>query len=220
MREEILINYQNIRLHGHVDYEEDSKAWVIFAHGSGSSRHSSRNNWVAGQLNRKGFATMLFDLLTEEEDLVYENRFDLPLLAQRLMIATDWLMKKSFYQDQPIAYFGASTGAGAALIAAANISPSVPLFTVISRGGRPDLAREENLKKISLPVLLIVGDLDFQVITLNQMAHDHLSHSKIVLVSGATHLFEEPGALDQVVKLANEWLEAHLPMRSSDGLFI
>ncbi|WPU66695.1 dienelactone hydrolase family protein [Peredibacter starrii] len=220
MKKEIVIQYNDIGLRGHINFDDDSRCWIIFAHGSGSSRLSSRNNWVADRLNEMGFATILFDLLTEDEDLNYKNRFDISLLAERLLIATNWLMKSEYYRGQPLAYFGASTGAGAALTAAAHHSPFVPLFTVISRGGRPDLAGINDLKNVKVPVLLIVGDKDHQVIDLNQLAMNNLADAKLVLIPGATHLFEEPGTLDEVVKVIGEWLETKLPARSSDGLFI
>lgn len=211
MFQEIVIHAGDLKLEGHISGNPHPIGWVIFAHGSGSSRHSSRNNWVAKQLNQKGFATFLFDLLTLEEDSVYSNRFNIPLLADRLRMATEWLVQSEFYRGEPIAYFGASTGAGAALIAAAKARASWPLYTVISRGGRPDLAGEEYLKQVSLPVLLIVGDRDYEVIKLNEEAQDGLEEAELELVTGATHLFEEPGTLDRVVEIVVQWLESNLP---------
>jgi putative phosphoribosyl transferase len=207
---EITIDHEGIKLNGHLTEEPGARSWIIFAHGSGSSRKSSRNNWVARELNRQGHATLLFDLLTPEEDLEYENRFNLPLLAERLLLATEWLLKSTYYLGQPLAYFGASTGAGAALIAASKLPEDAPLFTVISRGGRPDLAGEGALKKVLVPVLLIVGSLDREVITLNEMAQAHLTSAELQLVKGATHLFEEPGKLNKVVQLSSEWLDQQL----------
>lgn len=215
MFKEIVINQNGINLMGHVSFGQRPRAWVIFAHGSGSSRKSSRNNWVAGEFNKKGHATLLFDLLTVEEDKVYENRFDLPLLADQLLAATQWLIKSPEYQGEPITYFGASTGAGAALIAAARAPKSWPLFTVISRGGRPDLTGKPFLNQVNVPVLLIVGSLDHQVIMLNEEAREELNNVRMVLVHGATHLFEEPGTLDQVVSLCLNWLEEQLPEGNS-----
>jgi putative phosphoribosyl transferase len=211
MLQEIVIHAGDLKLEGHIATDPLPKGWVIFAHGSGSSRHSSRNNWVAKRLNQMGFATFLFDLLTIEEDSVYTNRFNIPLLANRLLMATEWLVQSEFYRGERIAYFGASTGAGAALIAAAKARASWPLYTVISRGGRPDLAGEEYLKQVSQPVLLIVGDRDYDVIKLNEEAQNELPEAELELVTGATHLFEEPGALDRVVDVVGEWLESNLP---------
>lgn len=210
MFQEIVIDIDGLKLEGHLSSEDNPKAWVIFAHGSGSSRKSSRNNWVAKELNKKGYGTFLFDLLTYEEDLIYENRFNIPLLAERLINASAWLMNSKFYTGLPIAYFGASTGAGAALIAAARVPESWPLYTVISRGGRPDLAGKF-LSDVRVPVLLIVGSLDSQVIELNRLAENELKNVKLSIVEGATHLFEEPGKLEEVVHLTSTWLDLELP---------
>lgn len=206
--QKIQIHESELLLHGHLTRAEGSKAWIVFVHGSGSSHMSSRNNWVAGQLNQQGFSTLLFDLLTSDEDRFYENRFDIPLLSRRLQLAVSWLKERPEYQGEPLAFFGASTGAAAALRAGAEEEEK--LFTIISRGGRPDLAGPEFLQGVSVPVLLIVGDLDHQVIELNQLAAQDLSDSRLSLVSGATHLFEEPGTLDEVVKLTVQWLQSHL----------
>ena len=134
--------HKRLKLKGHIAGEKSPKAWVVFAHGSGSSRFSERNNWVAGELNKEGYATFLFDLLTSEEDLNYENRFDIELLGERLVDAVEWLVHSEFYHGEPIALYGASTGAAAALTAARKIQ-HCPIYTVISRGGRPDLAGKE-----------------------------------------------------------------------------
>lgn len=217
MFEEVMIPIQGAQLAGHLSRPKNPKAWVIFAHGSGSSRKSSRNNWVADELNKQGYATFLFDLLTPEEDLDYENRFNIPLLAQRLKFVSIWLKESSFYEGGPIAYFGASTGAGAALMAAAETEDDLLLYAVISRGGRPDLAGPEQLKKVSVPVLLIVGSLDDVVIELNRETQRYLPHSELKLVPGATHLFEEPGTLAEVVKLSLNWLERFLPGKFEDS---
>lgn len=210
MFQEVTIEHDEFKLQGHLSSSEKLKAWVIFAHGSGSSRKSPRNNWIAKELNNKGYGTFLFDLLTYEEDRVYENRFNIPLLADRLLTATAWLMNSQFYTGLPIAYFGASTGGGAALIAAARSPESWPIYTVVSRGGRPDLAGKF-LKKVRAPVLLLVGGLDFQVIELNQLAENELSNVRLTLVEGATHLFEETGKLDEVLHLTSTWLDLQLP---------
>ena len=190
---------------------------MLFAHGSGSSRHSPRNRYVARLLNQAKLATLLVDLLTSDEEAIDMRtahlRFDIGLLAQRLVAVTDWLTQ---YQDTRylrIGYFGASTGAAAALVAAAE-RPDV-VGAVVSRGGRPDLAGPA-LARVRAPTLLIVGGNDFQVIELNWAALAQLRCEKqLVIVPGATHLFEEPGALDEVARLAREWFERHLiPMES------
>lgn len=215
MFREIIIDQEDITLKGHITAKANPKSWVIFAHGSGSSRKSPRNNWVAAELNNRGHATLLFDLLTPEEDLDYQNRFDIPLLAERLKIATEWLISSPDYQGEPVVYFGASTGAGAALLAASNLSKNFPLLSVISRGGRPDLAGRKALEKIYLPVLLIVGSLDDEVITLNEMALAQLQNGRLKLVEGATHLFEETGKLGEVVELCASWLDEQLSLNSN-----
>lgn len=185
---------------------------ILFAHGSGSSRLSQRNRWVAARLVEAGFATVLLDLLTTEEDRVdqrtREYRFDIPLLAQRLEGATDWLVKQPGIGELPIGYFGASTGAAAALIAASRQPERIA--AVVSRGGRPDLAHG-HLAAVRAPTLLIVGEQDPEVLELNQVAARHLSGIvKIEIVSGATHLFEEAGALETVSKLAGDWFDRYL----------
>lgn len=210
MFKEISIQHGGQELAGHLSYQDYPKAWVLFAHGSGSSRKSPRNNWVADKLNQQGFATLLFDLLTEEEDAVYQNRFDIPLLGERLLSATEWLMSSPYYRGEPISYFGASTGAGAALVAAAKAQADWPLLAVISRGGRPDLAGKENLIRVFTPTLLIVGSHDPEVIKLNEEAQTYLKNSQLAIVPGATHLFEEPGTMEEVVELAQSWLLTHL----------
>jgi dienelactone hydrolase len=186
---------------------------VLFAHGSGSSRHSVRNKQVARILQGGGFATLLLDLLTADEEKIDERtrelRFDIELLAARLVGATDWLLGNPATRRLPIGVFGASTGAGAALIAAAERPEAIG--AVVSRGGRPDLAGE-SLAHVAAPVLLIVGGDDAPVIRLNQEAFRRLRmvHKTVEIVPGATHLFEEPGALDQVARLALGWFERWL----------
>lgn len=185
---------------------------VAFAHGSGSSRMSPRNRYVAGVLRAGGLGTLLFDLLTPEEEQV-DNvtrllRFDIALLASRLVGATDWLLAKNETKDLPLGYFGASTGAAAALVAAARRPERVA--AVVSRGGRPDLAGAA-LAEVRAPTLLIVGGLDDTVIELNAQALAPLSTEKALeIVEGATHLFEEPGTLEQVALLARQWFRRHL----------
>ncbi len=181
---------------------------VIFAHGSGSSRHSPRNREVAAALNDRGLATLLLDLLTPEEALSRANVFDIPLLAERLVAATAWASTESGVAKLPVGYFGASTGAGAALWAAAELGDQVR--AVVSRGGRPDLATER-LADVRAPVLLIVGGRDEVVLELNRDAQRGLrAQSELSVVPGATHLFEEPGALEEVSRLAAAWFERHL----------
>jgi dienelactone hydrolase len=185
---------------------------VVFAHGSGSSRLSPRNRFVAAQLRSAGLATLLFDLLTPAEEAIdvqtRQLRFDIGLLAERLIGATDWLTQQPGVNQLPIGYFGASTGAAAALIAAAE-RPHV-VGAVVSRGGRPDLAGRM-LERVRAPTLLIVGGDDEPVIELNRAALAHLHVEKeLTIVLGATHLFAEPGALEQVATLASDWFACHL----------
>lgn len=186
-----------------------AKGLVIFAHGSGSGRKSPRNNYVAGRLREAGLATLLLDLLTPEEELDRRNVFDIPLLAGRLSMATDWAASDPLTSALPPCYFGASTGAGAALVAAAG-DPRIA--AIVSRGGRPDLAGAAALANVVAPTLLLVGGLDEVVTELNQAARDAMNcECKLVIVPGATHLFEEHGTLDQVVDHARAWFLGHLP---------
>ena len=184
---------------------------VLFAHGSGSSRHSSRNRYVAAGLREGGFATLLMDLLTPDEEQVdlrtREHRFDIPVLSQRLVAAVDALETMPGRQDLQVATFGASTGAADALQAAA--ARPLRVSTVVSRGGRPDLA--DDLPQVHQPVLLVVGGEDRAVVELNQQAAARLGgEHRLAIVPGATHLCEEPGALDQVIALTTEWLHRHV----------
>ena len=200
-------------LAGNLSIPVNAAALVLFAHGSGSSRHSPRNQFVARTLNDAGLATLLFDLLTPEEELVdtrtAELRFDIDLLAERLVHATKWEKRQEQTGDLRIGYFGSSTGGGAALVAAAQLPDDVG--AVVSRGGRPDLAGAA-LPKVRAPTLLIVGGQDDIVIELNKQARDQMScEVKLEIVPGATHLFEEPGALEQVAKLASDWFINHIP---------
>lgn len=211
MQSEISIPLPHATLKGHLSSLDHPRAWIIFVHGSGSSHRSPRNNMVAEKLNIQGYATLLFDLLTEEEDEVYTNRFNIPLLSLRLSEVTGWLQRYSDYHQEPIIYFGASTGAAAALVAATLPYRKIPLIAVVSRGGRPDLAGEENLRLVSIPVLLLVGSLDYQVISFNQQAQRLLKQSELVLIDSATHLFEEPGTLDEVIHKTCDWLDHLLP---------
>jgi dienelactone hydrolase len=198
--------------------EEEAHGVVLFAHGSGSSRHSPRNRFVAQALRDAGLATLLLDLLTSKEEAVdvqtADLRFYIGLLAERLIAATDWLEVNPDTSDLAIGYFGASTGAGAALVAAAE-RPE-PVGAIVSRGGRPDLAGPA-LARVKAPTLLIVGGHDIPVLGLNRLALDRLSveQKQLVIVPRATHLFEEPGALEKVAQLAAVWLTRHLsPMAS------
>ena len=193
-------------LAGHLTVPPDASGLVLFAHGSGSGRHSPRNQTVARTLNEAGIATLLFDLLTAEEELDRRNVFDVPLLGERLLATTTWVHAE--VPHLPIGYFGASTGAGAALWAAA--APESIVAAVVSRGGRPDLAGAR-LGEVRAPTLLIVGGQDEAVIELNRHAAGllHCEHD-LVIVPGATHLFEEPGALEAVARLAHDWFSGHL----------
>jgi len=202
------IPIDSIELEGDLVIPEKCQGIVIFAHGSGSSRKSPRNTFVAQILQKAGLGTLLFDLLTEKEDEVYANRFNIPLLAERLKVATNWLKSQKEVKNLRIGYFGASTGAAAALIAAAELNKVIG--AVVSRGGRPDLALGY-LAKVLAPTLLIVGGNDYDVIKLNEMAFNGLKAIKeLSIVPGATHLFEEQGALEQVAELAKNWFLKYL----------
>lgn len=195
-------------LEGILTIPEGAGGLVIFAHGSGSSRLSPRNTYVAQALNGRGLATLQFDLLTDEEALDRANVFDIPLLGERVIGTVEWARNDASVSALPIGLFGASTGAAAALVAAAGAPDSVA--AVVSRGGRPDLAMAV-LGKVRAPTLLIVGGKDYVVIELNEKAFAELGCEKrLDIVPGATHLFEEPGTLDQVVEAAGAWFSEHL----------
>jgi len=207
----VKIQADSVVLEGALGIPSKTEGIVLFAHGSGSSRRSPRNNFVALILRQKGLATLLMDLLTEEEDRDYEMRFNIDLLTLRLEAATRWLMKQPETRNLGIGYFGASTGAAAALKSAAVLGPTIE--AVVSRGGRPDLALGV-LDRVQSPTLLIVGSLDEGVIELNKEAGEQLKTEKqLVLIPGATHLFEEPGALEQVADLAAAWFQRYLHRR-------
>lgn len=208
---EVQIQAGQAALSGNLHIPDGAAALVLFAHGSGSSRHSPRNQFVARTLNNAGLATLLFDLLTPEEESIdartAELRFNIGLLAERLVHATKWAKQQEQTRDLRIGYFGSSTGGGAALVAAAEVPEDVG--AVVSRGGRPDLA-DEALPKVQAPTLLIVGGNDDVVIELNEQARDRMRcEVKLEIVPGATHLFEEPGALEKVAKLASDWFLLH-----------
>lgn len=208
MEKEVSIVADSVVLPGTLALPENAPGIVIFAHGSGSSRFSPRNRYVAEVLQKAGIGTLLFDLLTREEDLVYENRFNIELITERLVQATEWLDRQPEAQGLAFGYFGASTGAAAALKAAACLGPR--LKAVVSRGGRPDLAMEV-LDRVECPTLLIVGGLDEPVLSLNRRALEKLKGVKhLEIIPGATHLFEEPGALEQVAETAASWFKKHL----------
>lgn len=202
----------SVTLEGNLSIPDRARAVILFAHGSGSSRHSPRNRFVARVLNDAGLATLLTDLLTADEEEVDEVtrrlRFDIILLAQRLVAITDWLAVQPEAQEMRIGYFGASTGAAAALVAAAE-RPAV-VGAIVSRGGRPDLAGPA-LSRVRAPALLIVGGDDFPVLELNRQALRELrGEAELSIVPGATHLFEEPGALEEVARLSAQWFTRHL----------
>ena len=201
-----------VSLHGDLARPDDCRGIVLFAHGSGSSRRSPRNRYVAGVLRQAGLATLLMDLLTEEEEAIDARtahlRFDITLLAERLVAATDWLASERTTRGLAVGYFGASTGAGAALVAAARRPDAVR--AIVSRGGRPDLARGA-LARVTAPTLLIVGGHDLPVIDMNREAMAQMrAEVKLEIVPGATHLFEEPGTLEAVALMARDWFARHL----------
>lgn len=208
-------------LEGSLFAPERARGIVLFAHGSGSSRMSPRNRAVAQSLSAAGFAALLFDLLSEAEEVAEREtgalRFDIALLAERLMAGTDWVQQNPVTAGLPIGYFGASTGAAAALVAAAGL-PDV-VRAVVSRGGRPDLAGDA-LPEVRAPTLLIVGGNDYPVIDMNEAALALLGGKKqMEIVPGATHLFEEPGTLEHVARLARDWFERHLAAEPKQMVF-
>ena len=206
---DVAIQAEGVRLPGSLTLPAAPRGIVLFAHGSGSSRTSPRNVFVARTLHDAGVGTLLFDLLTPAEDRVYATRFDIPLLAGRLAEATAWLRGEGDVADVPLGYFGASTGAGAALLAAA--MPDAPISAIVSRGGRPDLAGAQALARVTAPTLLIVGGEDREVIALNRAAYAHLlCPRQLEIVPGATHLFEEVGTLEEVARLAAAWFRRWL----------
>ncbi|OLE97843.1 MAG: hydrolase [Cyanobacteria bacterium 13_1_20CM_4_61_6] len=200
-------------LEGELKVPVGTQGVVLFAHGSGSSRHSPRNQYVAQVIREAGVGTLLFDLLTREEEAVdlqtRHLRFDIGLLARRLVDATDWIKREADFSHLRVGFFGSSTGGGAALVAAAELGESVG--AVVSRGGRPDLAGENALRRVKSPTLLIVGGFDEPVIEMNEEAYAWLRCEKeLKIVANATHLFEEPGKLEEVARLAAAWFGRYL----------
>ncbi len=207
-RRSVSIAFDTVHLAGDLAIPEHATALVVFAHGSGSSRRSPRNVQVAERLHAERLGTLLFDLLTDAEAEDRGKVFDIALLSRRLEGTVGWLRGEQDTGDLTIAFFGASTGAAAALVAAAHLAPDVA--AVVSRGGRPDLAGEA-LEAVSAPTLLIVGGADLQVLELNRQAQGHLRcETRLEIVLGATHLFEEPGALERVAELAAAWFTDHV----------
>lgn len=204
----VRVRVDSLSLEGALAVPPAAGGVVLFAHGSGSSRRSPRNNFVARELRAGGLGTLLIDLLTEKEDAAHQTRFDIELLTRRLLAATEWLRTQAETKPRRLGYFGASTGAAAALKAAAALGPEVA--AVVSRGGRPDLAAAD-LPRVQAPTLLIVGGYDDIVLDLNRRAYEKLgARRELVVVPRATHLFEEPGALEEVARLAREWFTRYL----------
>lgn len=210
IKDEIEIPLQRFILKGDLATFTDMQALIIFSHGSGSSRKSPRNQEVARYLNENGFGTLLFDLLTERESEDRRKVFNIDFLSARLVSVTRWLRKQPGVENIPLGFFGASTGAAAALKAASQLTGDESIYALVSRGGRPDLAGEA-LKLVRVPVLLLVGGQDDRVIELNREAQSYLTHCKLSIVPGATHLFEEPGALEEVCLQATKWFHDCLP---------
>ncbi len=208
LQKEVRIESDGVSIGGFLAVPENADSIVLFAHGSGSSRFSRRNNYVASVLHEAGIATLLFDLLMEEEESDRRNVFDIDLLASRLVLATEWVKRRSDTAGLETGYFGASTGSAAAL--KASVLTNYPVSAIVSRGGRPDLALDI-LERVEAATLLIVGGNDFGVIELNEAAYERLRCKKrLVEIPGATHLFEEPGALEKVALIAKEWFEENL----------
>lgn len=204
----IQIKHLEVVLEGMLKIPQSAQGLVLFSHGSGSSRFSPRNNFVANILNEAGLATLLIDLLSKQEDEIYQTRFDIDLLTERLNGVVQWLKKQSHTQNLGLGIFGSSTGAAAALRVAALANEEIK--AVVSRGGRPDLAIDV-LDSVIAPTLFIVGGSDFGVIELNQEAYERLSCvKKLEIIPNATHLFEEPGCLDEVARLAKDWFIKYL----------
>ena len=203
----IQIQVDSIKLEGILNISNNVKGVVIFAHGSGSSRHSKRNKFVANVLNEANIGTLLFDLLTFQEDNDFENRFNIDLLSFRLIAVTEWVLKEHLKNNFKIGYFGASTGAAAAIQAASALGNKISV--IVSRGGRPDLAKDF-IEKVKAPILLIVGGNDDVVLELNKEVFNLIKQEKeLKIIKGANHLFEEAGALEEVAELAKNWFEKY-----------
>lgn len=220
--EEVVVPVNGVRLKGELSLLSGAPRLVLFAHGSGSSRHSPRNQYVARVLRESGVGTFLFDLLTADEEEAEARtrhlRFNIPFLTDRLVNATRWVLDRTGTRELSIGYFGSSTGAAAALMAAAALGKVVK--AVVSRGGRPDLAGDA-LERVSAPTLLIVGGEDQPVVPLNEQALAQLHCEKALrIVTGATHLFEEPGTLEVVARMAAEWFAAHLNAQGMSGALL
>lgn len=205
----VRIPVDEVHIEGMLELPPNAQGIVLFAHGSGSSRHSPRNNYVARELRNKGIGTLLLDLLTLSEDADYQTRFNIALLTHRLRVATRWIKQHEQTRHLPIGYFGASTGAAAALQAAAALGDGVR--AVVSRGGRPDLAGSHELEKVKSPTLLLVGGRDYEVIELNREAYEWLHCTReLNIIPGATHLFDEAGTLEEVARQATAWFVQYL----------
>ncbi len=206
-KSEIKLDLSDVSVAANLAQADDPAAMVIFAHGSGSSHLSPRNNFVADVLNQNNISTLVADLLTPEEDKIYDNRFNIDLLTDRLIRLTEKALEQFAFDDLPLGFFGASTGAASAMDAAAFLGDTIK--AVVSRGGRPDMAK--NLGQVKAPTLLVVGSLDTDVINLNKKAYDQLTcDRKIEIIDGASHLFEEPGTLNEVANLAAAWFDLYL----------
>jgi putative phosphoribosyl transferase len=213
MEQAIKIPVGSVEVEGNMFLPSETGCLIIFVHGSGSSRFSPRNQYVAKEFNKASMGTLLFDLLTpgeeEEDELTAEYRFDIALLSQRLIGVTEWLRVDPQTSKLKLGYFGASTGAAAALIAAAKMPDAIS--AVVSRGGRPDLAGQQYLSRVEAPTLLLVGGDDEEVIELNRQAQNQMTNeNKLLIVQGATHLFEEPGKLEEVSRFATDWFNRYL----------
>ncbi|EKD91086.1 MAG: dienelactone hydrolase [uncultured bacterium] len=215
VRSTVTIPVNGVSVEGVLRIPHNPRGIVLFAHGSGSGRHSPRNNFVAEVLRRSRVATLLFDLLTEEEDLDYAMRFEIELLTERLIKATSWIRKQPHLKGLKLGYFGASTGAAAALNAAARVGSDIR--AVVSRGGRPDLAMDE-LAKVKSPTLLIVGEEDPEVLDLNRQAYQAIiTTKKLEIIPNATHLFEETGTLEKAAEHASDWFKKYLSHNFKEG---
>ncbi|MCX6990056.1 MAG: dienelactone hydrolase family protein [Chlamydiae bacterium] len=213
MEKLVHITHLDVILEGMLKIPPSAQGLVLFAHGSGSSRLSPRNNYVADILNNAGLATLLIDLLSKQEDEIYQTRFDINLLTDRLNMVIQWLKKQPNTQNLELGIFGSSTGAAAALRVASELGREIK--AVVSRGGRPDLAMD-TINRVTAPTLFIVGENDFAVIELNQEAYVHLTcFKKFEIIQNATHLFEEPGCLEEVARLAKEWFNKYLNRKTN-----